>query len=180
MVLGREKVENNAARKSEPSHDLHPSIPHNLCDSKTPHLGLLLTISLAGQCSSWPCTADVYRLSLEPGSLAWRMPTSSFTFKTEEASAFSLHETVLMKTAEVKTGAVNNIINLLQHVMTCPLLPWVGAGGSPLLFFFCVPVHSECSMLARPLSLLSAFRLNTWDSLPPQLANFYSSFCLKF
>lgn len=51
------------------------------------------------------------------------MPTSSFTFKTEEASAFSLHETVLMKTAEVKTGAVNNIINLLQHVMTCPLLP---------------------------------------------------------
>lgn len=87
-------VGNNAARKSEPSHDLHPSIPHNVCDSKTPHLGLLLTISLAGQCSSWPCTADVYRLSLEPGSLAWRMPTSSFTFKTGEASAFSLHETV--------------------------------------------------------------------------------------
>lgn len=178
QVSGRKKVGNNAARKSDPSHDLQPSIPHNVCDFKTPHLGLLLTISLAGQCSSWPCMADVYHLSLEPGSLAWRMPTSSFTFKTGEASAFSLHETVLMKTAEVKMGVGNNTIHCLQRVMTCPLLPWVGSGGSPSSF--CLPGHSECPMLALPLSLLSAFWLNTWDSLPPQLANFYSSFCLKF
>ena len=32
-------------------------------------------------------------------------------------------ETVLMKTAEVKMGVGNNTINLLQRVMTCPLLP---------------------------------------------------------
>ena len=177
MVLGRERVGNNAARKAEPSHDIQPSIPHNVYDSKTPHLGLLLTKSLDGQCSSWPCMADVYHLSLEPGSLAWRMPASSFTFKTGETSAFSLHWGCSHENCRSQDGSRKQYYQPPSACDDLPSAPLSQFGGSPL---FCFPGHSERPVLAPPLCLLSAFWLNTWDSLPPQLANFYSSFCLKF
>lgn len=75
-------------------------------------------------------------------------------------------------------GVGNNIISLLQRVMTCPLLPWVGAGGSPLLSSVCQFTQNvPCWLFLSPCSLLSDWTLET--SLSPQLANFYSKFLFK-